>query len=844
MSTTRARSGRVVHDVLSSLRHQRTLDEMGTRLRPNAEWKLQSPARMVKRWSHHPEGVRATLAIAERCAFRLHDLHPTLPALSAPARRERRRISRAPRRPGRGRAMGEVNARQRAQLTHELALIKRLGLAGYFLIVWDIVRFANRAGVLCQGRGSAANSAVCFCIGITAVDPIKLNLLFERFLSDDRREAPDIDIDFAHRDREQVLQYVYERYGREHAAMVCEQITYRGRSAVRDACRVLGFSVEQADTLAAMSDRFSARATAEAMQVETEVAYEVSTATAPEHAERIGSPPRARHGGGEPHARARGEGAQRARERARGACAKANPASKADRPKPNAAYEPYGSPNAQSHESRAALVDGCARGGDHNERRNPSTAIRPTEPGTLLRRAGLDPDDARVRALPRIVQGMHNIPRHRSIHVGGFVLTAEPLSTIVPIEPASMENRTVIQWEKDDVEAMGLVKIDLLGLGMLTLIQDCLKYIRTMRGHTIDLWTLDFDDQAVYDDLCAADTIGVFQVESRAQMNTLPRLKPRCFYDLVVEVALIRPGPIQGEMVHPVSASQGRQGGGDVSASIARAHSQAHARRSALPGAGDAGGDRRGGIHRGRGGHAASRDGAQAQPRAHGGHLPEDDRGDDQEWLLAGCRAADLQPDQCLRRLRLSRIARGELRAARVRERVSQALLRAGVPRGDSERAADGLLLAGHTHRGCEAPRRDRAPGGCLALALRLDDRALGESFAVRLGLRLVRGIGGKSRELLQRAVENGGTVRVDRRCGRALEARSHGAARARGGGRARLLRARRAERATAARGGVADARDRARRRGPARALAHQARRADARRRDVAARDHGSRTIG
>ncbi|HLB11195.1 MAG TPA: PHP domain-containing protein, partial [Gemmatimonadaceae bacterium] len=231
------RAGRIVHDVLSSLRHQRSLDEMGTRLRPNAEWRLQSPARMAKRWSHHPDGVKATLAIAERCAFRLHELHPTLPAFPLPPGVSADEYLERLVAQGAAERWGTINARQRAQLTHELALIKRLGLAGFFLIVWDIVRFANRAGVLCQGRGSAANSAVCFCIGITAVDPIKLNLLFERFLSDDRREAPDIDIDFAHRDREQVLQYVYERYGREHAAMVCEQITYRGRSAVRDACR-------------------------------------------------------------------------------------------------------------------------------------------------------------------------------------------------------------------------------------------------------------------------------------------------------------------------------------------------------------------------------------------------------------------------------------------------------------------------------------------------------------------------------------------------------------------------------------------------------------------------------
>jgi error-prone DNA polymerase len=525
-------------------------------------------------------------------------------------------------------------------------MIRRLGLAGYFLIVWDIVRFARRAGVLCQGRGSAANSAVCFCLGITAIDPIRMELLFERFLSEERKEAPDIDLDFAHQHREKVIQYVYERYGREHAAMVCEQITYRGRSAVRDAARVLGFTVDQANALSLLSDRFSAKATAEAMggnresgignrgdasgdpgasaadgagngERETGTAHE---STSPRRASPVAHPgppipdspfpipevvgsqliagteattrtreidaaarrERLSVGNGESGIGNRGEagGKPDAAEAGNGQATKGLgpagtspreshvtardglesasrfpipdsrfPMSASDRPRPNAAYEPYGSPNAQS--SGGTWMDPYA-GDDHVERRNPTTAVR-SDSGrrSLLETAGLDPRDPRVRALPMIVGGMHGIPRHRSIHVGGFVLTREPLSTVVPIEPASMPDRTVVQWDKDDVEAAGLVKIDLLGLGMLTLIQSCIEYIRRTRGETIDLARLDMTDQAVYDDLCRADTIGVFQVESRAQMNTLPRLKPRCFYDLVVEVALIRPGPIQGEMVHP-----------------------------------------------------------------------------------------------------------------------------------------------------------------------------------------------------------------------------------------------------------------------------------------------------
>ncbi len=477
---------RVVHDVLSALRHQRTLAEMGTRLRPNGEWYLKAPAQVARRWQRHPEGLRATRAIAERCAWRMHQLKPTLPKFPLPpgisadeylarlveqGAHERWERARTP-------------AHER-QIAHELAIIAKLRLAGYFLIVWDIVRFARRDGVLCQGRGSAANSAVCFCLGITAVDPIRLGLLFERFLSEEREGAPDIDIDFAHRDRERVLQYVYERYGREHAAMVCEQITYRGRSAIRDACRVLGYSIEQADELAVTADRFSARATGEKL------------------GETAGLGTR---------------------------------------------HSALGDDNGESRKAEAERLGGYLVTGTEVK-----TRIRGME--ARERQVVAEGPSAERRAprpaLAFIVTHLHHVPRHRSIHVGGFVLTEEPLGTIVPIEPASMADRTVIQWEKDDVETMGLVKIDLLGLGMLTLIQDCLLYIRRTRRVTLELADLDCSDQAVYDDLGRADTVGIFQVESRAQMNTLPRLKPRCFYDLVVEVALIRPGPIQGEMVHP-----------------------------------------------------------------------------------------------------------------------------------------------------------------------------------------------------------------------------------------------------------------------------------------------------
>jgi error-prone DNA polymerase len=430
--------GRLVHDVLTCLRHGTTLDAAGTLLRPSGEWYLKHPERIAHRWRHYPEGLAATLDVAERCAFRMGQLTPALPAFPTPPGVGADDYLASLVGAGARERYGErLTERHRQQIRHELDVIRRLGLAGYFLIVWDIVREASRLGVLAQGRGSAANSAVCYCLGITAVDPIGMELLFERFLSEDRREAPDIDVDFAHRDREQVIQYVYRRYGRDHAAMVCEAISFRGRSAVRDAARVLGFSVQQAERLADEADRSSARATAE------------------------------------------------------------------------------------------HLLDGGAAAAD------------------------LDPADHRVRMLAEVVRGLHDLPRHRSIHVGGFVLSREPLADVVPIEPAAMPERTVIPWDKDDLDPVRLIKIDLLGLGMLTMIQDALVLIRRHHGVLVDLARLPMDDPAVYDLLCAADTVGVFQVESRAQMNTLPRLAPRTFYDLVVEVALIRPGPIQGEMVHP-----------------------------------------------------------------------------------------------------------------------------------------------------------------------------------------------------------------------------------------------------------------------------------------------------
>ena len=507
-------TGRLAHDVLCALRHGETLDGMGTRLRPNGEFYLKGHTQIRRRWQEDESGLAHTLVIAERCAFRLQDLTPRLPRFALPPGvSEDEYLARLVEAGAEERWGWRRTARHDKQIERELTLIGKLGLAGYFLVVWDIVRFARREGILCQGRGSAANSAVCYCLGITAVDPIKLELLFERFLSEERTEPPDIDIDFAHRERERVLQYVYDRYGREHAAMVCEHITWRGRSAVRDAARVLGFSPQQGDALALIADRFSAKRTADALRT-------VATADpfAPETVDVMG-----------PANYSKGLDAREFADRVGGH------------------MMPGTQAYARMREEREAHRAPQAVGG--RRLAVPPTALR--QPPSALATLGLDPSDPRVRALADVIEGLHEAPRHRGIHVGGFVVTEQPLRTIVPIEPAAMDGRTVIQWEKDDLDPVGLVKIDLLGLGMLTLLQDCIKYVRATRGVTIELSQLDTADQAVYDDLCRADMVGVFQVESRAQMNTLPRLKPRNFYDLVVEVALIRPGPIQGQMVHP-----------------------------------------------------------------------------------------------------------------------------------------------------------------------------------------------------------------------------------------------------------------------------------------------------
>jgi len=444
-----APEGRAVHDALVCVTRQLTLDEAHRRgvLRPSAEWCLQKPAEMARRWRHAPEGVRRTREIAERCqGFRLGKVGPVHPAFPLPSQWRSaddylERLSRV----GLAERHPDASDTHRRQLEHELRTIRTLGLADHFLVCWDICRFARDQGIFCQGRGSAANSIVCYALRVTAVDPVAHSLLFERFLSLERPEPPDIDIDFAAMDaRERVLQYVYEKYGRDHAAMVCTHVEYRGRSAIRDAMRVLGFPATQADWLAKRVDGYT------------------SAATAAEWLE---------------------------------------------------------------------MSDGKA-----------------------LKAIGLDPAEPRARALVRLVSGLSGLPRHRGIHSGGFVISAKPLSSVVPIEPASMRKRTVIQWDKDDCADAGLPKFDLLGLGMLQLLGEVVGLIRRWRGVEIDIGRLPLDDAAVFRQITAADTVGLFQIESRAQANFLPRLKPTCFYDIVISVGAIRPGPMLGGQVKEMMA--------------------------------------------------------------------------------------------------------------------------------------------------------------------------------------------------------------------------------------------------------------------------------------------------
>jgi len=431
---THARERQGLQDTVTAIRHQTQVARAGRRLFPNAERTLKGPREMLRLWADAPEVVGRTLEIADSCHFSLDSLRYQFPREDLPPGHTTQSwLAQRVEEGLRFRYPGGVPAAVQRQIRHELQLIEKLEVAGYFLALHDIVHFAIGKGILCQGRGSAANSAVCYALRITSIDPVRMGLLFERFLSLERPEPPDIDVDFEHERREEVLQYVYGKHGRTRAGMVCEVICYRGRLAVREVGKALGLSLDQVDRLAKHTEFAGARALTE------------------EHVAEAG--------------------------------------------------------------------------------------LRPDDPGVQ-----------RTLVLARMLEGF---PRHLSIHVGGFVITHGDLAEVVPVENASMKDRTVVQWEKDDLNALGIFKVDLLGLGMLTVLSKSFALVEKHEGIRLDLATIPSEDPAVYRMLGEADAIGVFQVESRAQMNLLPRMKPKSFYDLTIEIALIRPGPILGDMVHP-----------------------------------------------------------------------------------------------------------------------------------------------------------------------------------------------------------------------------------------------------------------------------------------------------
>jgi len=425
----------VLHDVLTAIRHGTTVPGAeGSLLFPNAERHLRSLPEIREIFADAPDAIARTIEIADRCRFSLDELKFEYPTeLSPPGQTPFAYLTQLTWHGAARRYPNGVPEKVRQQIEAELRLIEELHYEAYFLTVWDLVRFARSRDILCQGRGSAANSVVCYCLEVTSVDPEEINLMFERFISRERNEAPDIDVDFEHERREEVLQYLYEKYGRERAGLAATVITYCSRSAIRDVGKALGLSLDRVDALA-------------------------------KHVE------------------------------------------------------------GYTHEPK--LAGRC-------------------------REIGLDPASNLGRRLIYCVHEIIGFPRHLSQHVGGMVMTQGPLCEMVPIENAAMEGRTVIEWDKDDLDALGILKVDCLCLGMLTAIHKCFDLVRAHHGRELSLATIPPNDSNVYDMICRADTIGVFQIESRAQMSMLPRLKPRTFYDLVIEVAIVRPGPIQGNMVHP-----------------------------------------------------------------------------------------------------------------------------------------------------------------------------------------------------------------------------------------------------------------------------------------------------
>ncbi len=424
---------RRLQDVLTCIREKCTITNAGWRLAANAERHLKPPGEMARLFRQHPDAIRRTMEVLDQCRFSLAELRYEYPdEITENGRNPQEELEFLAWSGAAWRYPHGIPDKVRDSINNELKLIALKEYAPYFLTVYDVVRFARGKDILCQGRGSAANSTVCYCLGITSVNPVEVELLFERFVSADRNEPPDIDVDFEHERREEVMQYIYEKYGRERAGIVATVICYRSKGAIRDVAKAMGLSTDLIDRLSRTITWWS----------------------------------------------------------------------------------------GPLDEDRA-------------------------------REEGLDPADKTLMLALELASELRNFPRHLSQHTGGFVISRGPLCEVVPIENAAMEGRTVIEWNKDDLDELGLIKVDVLALGMLTAIRKTFEFIRNNYGQSLELATIPQGDQDVYGMIQKADTVGVFQIESRAQMAMLPRLKPACYYDLVIEVAIVRPGPIQGDMVHP-----------------------------------------------------------------------------------------------------------------------------------------------------------------------------------------------------------------------------------------------------------------------------------------------------
>ena len=421
----------LVHDCLTAIRNGTTIDHDKQRQFANSQYHLRNLQEIHELYKAYPETIERTQEIQHQCTFSLDELRYEYPEEIAPAGiTQLEHLKRLAWEGANYRWPQGVPDEVIKLLKHELSIIEDLRYESYFLTVWDLVRFAREQNILCQGRGSAANSAVCYCLGITNVDPSQSDVLFERFISRERNEAPDIDVDFEHQRREEVLQYLYAKYGRERAGMTATVVSFRTRSAAREVGKAIGLSGDTLDSISKLGSRDD------------------------------------------------------------------------------------------------SFEDQCHR-------------------------AGLDPNSEIGTRYVHLVETIRGFPRHLSQHVGGMVMTAGKLCELCPIENASMDDRTIIQWNKDDLDELGILKVDILALGMLSAIHRCFDLVQNHHGRKLTLSNIPADDRETYDMICNADTVGVFQIESRAQMSMLPRLRPRCFYDLVVEVAIVRPGPIQGNMVHP-----------------------------------------------------------------------------------------------------------------------------------------------------------------------------------------------------------------------------------------------------------------------------------------------------